>query len=325
MLWGAVIVAAGHGSRFGRPKQLVELAGAPLVAWSIRTFAHMPEIVDIVLVTESENIEAVYAIAAAVVSDKPFAVVAGGNSRQASVRAGVDALPARCNAVLVHDGARPLVRANDVRNAMRVVREGTASLLAMPVVDTIKVVESGKTQVKRTLNRQELWAAQTPQCATVHDMRRAHLEALRGETQASDDAALLERIGLDVVVVPGTAENFKVTVPEDLTRAEHLLRERAPITADQEEILLTEVFIDESLIEAVCNEIETRGGTIDGIDRDLPSGVAIRAYIASHKLAGFGERFETMASGQAMFTTHFSHFAPRSSHESLAGAQTNRP
>ena len=318
MLWGAVIVAAGHGSRFGRPKQLVELAGAPLLAWSVRTFAHMPEIVDLVIVTEPENIETVYAIAGAVVTDKPFAVVKGGDSRQSSVRAGVDALPQRCGAVLVHDGARPLVRANDVRSAMSVVRDGRASLLAVPVIDTIKVVDNRTQAVKRTLDRQELWAAQTPQCATVRDMRRAHIDALRGELQASDDAALLERAGLEVVVVPGTTENFKITVPEDLTRAEQILRDRAPITAEQEEVLLVEVFIDENLVDAVCTEIEARNGTVDGIDRDLPAGVAIRAYIASDKLAGFGERFEAITSGQAMFTTHFSHFAARASHESLA-------
>ena len=317
MLWGAIVVAAGHGSRFGRPKQLVELAGAPLLAWSVRTLSHMPEIVDVVIVTEAENVEAVYAIAAAIVGEKPFSVVKGGSSRQASVRAGLDALPQRCAAVIVHDGARPLVRANDVRNALRVVRDGHASLLAVPVIDTIKVVDNGKQIVKRTLDRQELWAAQTPQCATVRDLRRAHLEALRGEVQASDDAALLERIGIDVHVVPSTPENFKITVPEDLSRAEHILHERAPITADQEEILLIEVFIDESLIDAVCKEIEVRGGTVDGIDRDLPAGVAIRAYISSDKLAGFGERFESITSGQAMFTTHFSHFAERSSHETL--------
>jgi 2-C-methyl-D-erythritol 4-phosphate cytidylyltransferase len=318
MLWGAVIVAAGHGSRFGRPKQLVELAGAPLLAWSVRTLAQMPEIVDVVIVTEPEHVESAYAIAGAVVAEKPFAVVKGGDSRQASVRAGLDALPARCAAVLIHDGARPLVRANDVRNAMRVVRDGQASLLAVPVIDTIKVVDNTKKLIKRTLDRQELWAAQTPQCATMRDMRHAHMEAMRSQVQASDDAALLERLGLEVLVVPGSPDNFKVTVPEDLLRAEQILRERAPITADQEEILLVEVFIDENLIEAVCGEIEARQGTVDGIDRDLPSGVAIRAYISSEKLAGFGERFEAVTSGQALFTTHFSHFAPRTSHESLA-------
>jgi len=318
MLWGAVIVAAGHGSRFGRPKQLVELAGAPVLAWSVRTLAHMPEILDVVIVTEPENVEAVRAFAAAIVSDKPFSVVEGGDTRQASVRAGLEALPERCAAVLIHDGARPLVRANDVRSAMSVVRDGQASLLAVPVIDTIKVVDNAKKTVKRTLNRQELWSAQTPQCATVRDMRRAHLEAMRSEAHASDDAALLERVGIEVQVVAGSPDNFKVTVPEDLVRAEQILRQRVPITADQEEVLLIEVFIDENLIDAVCGEIEARHGTVDGIDRDLPNGVAIRAYIASDRMAGFGERFEAVTSGQAMFTTHFSHFAPRSSHEPSA-------
>ncbi len=319
MLWGAIVVAAGHGSRFGKPKQLVELSGAPLVAWSLRTLGQMPEIVDLVVVTESENVEAVYAIAAAVGNGKTFTVVKGGATRQASVRAGIDALPDRCSGILVHDGARPLVRANDIRNAMRVVRDGTASLLAIPAIDTMKVVDAATQSVKRTVDRQELWAAQTPQCATLRDMRRAHIEGLRSGLHASDDAALLERAGIDVKIVPGSVENFKITVPEDLTRAEHVLRERVPMTADQEEILLVEVFIDENLVDAVCGEIEARGGNVDGVDRDLPTGAAVRAYVSSEKLSGFGERFEAITSGQAIFTTHFSHFAPRSSRETLTG------
>lgn len=318
MLWGAIIVAAGRGSRFGRPKQLVELAGAPLVAWSIRTLAQMPEVSDVVVVTEPENIEALTAVTSALADGKPFAVVAGGATRQASVRAGLDALPERCAGVLVHDGARPLVRAHDVRNAMHAVREGVGSLLAVPVVDTIKVVDSAKQTVKRTLDRDELWAAQTPQCATARDLRRAHIEAARSDAPASDDAALLERCGMEVAIVPGSSENFKVTVPEDLARAEQLLRDRAPIGADQEEILLLEMFIDENLVDAACREIEARGGKVDGVDRDLPDGVAIRAYVASSKLAGFGERFEAVSTGAAMFTTHFSHFADRVSNETPA-------
>lgn len=315
MLWGAVIVAAGRGSRFGRPKQLAELAGAPLVAWSIRTLAGMPEIVDVVIVTEPDNVEQLYALAATLVTDKPFSVVEGGRTRQASVRAGIDALPERCVGVVVHDGARPLVRANDVRNAMRVVRDGTAAILAVPVVDTIKVVDGVRHTIKRTLERSELWAAQTPQCATVRDLRRAHIDALRSSAPASDDAALLERAGVEVHVVAGSTENFKVTVPEDLARAEQILRDRAPITADQEEILLLELFIDENLVDVACREIEARRGTIDGVDRDLPAGVAIRAYIPSSNLTGFAERFEAVASGTATFTTHFSHFSNRMSHE----------
>lgn len=318
MLWGAIIVAAGHGSRFGRPKQLVELAGAPLVAWSIRALVQMPEVVELVVVTEPESIEALTAVTSALSNGKPFRVVAGGATRQASVRAGLDALPERCAGVLVHDGARPLVRAHDVRNAMRPVRDGAASLLAVPVVDTIKVVDNLKQTVKRTLDRDELWAAQTPQCATARDLRRAHIDAARSDAPASDDAALLERSGVQVTIVPGTPENFKITVPEDLARAEQLLRERSPITADQEEILLLEMFIDGNLVDAACREIEARGGKVDGIDRDLPDGVAIRAYVASSKLQGFGERFEAVSTGAATFTTHFSHFAERASHETPA-------
>lgn len=317
MLWGAIIVAAGRGSRFGRPKQLVELAGAPLVAWSIRTLAQMPEIVELVVVAEAENLDALSTVVAAL-TDKPVRVIEGGATRQASVRAGLEALPERCAGVLVHDGARPLVRANDARNAMREVRDGVAALLAVPVVDTIKVVDANNQSVKRTLDRDGLWAAQTPQCATVRDLRRAHIDAARADAAASDDATLLERSGVNVIVVQGSPENFKVTVPEDLMRAEQILRDRSPITADQEEILLLELFIDENLVDAACGEIEARGGKVDGIDRDLPDGVAIRAYIASSKLAGFGERFEAVSTGTAMFTTHFSHFADRSSRETVA-------
>jgi 2-C-methyl-D-erythritol 4-phosphate cytidylyltransferase len=121
------------------------------------------------------------------------------------------------------------VQPADVRAGMRAVRPGTAALLAAPVIDTIKVADAAG-KVVRTLERSELWSAQTPQFATARDMRRAHAEAARADAPpATDDAALLERAGLDVVVVPGPPENFKVTLPGDLARADALLRERAPL------------------------------------------------------------------------------------------------
>jgi 2-C-methyl-D-erythritol 4-phosphate cytidylyltransferase len=110
---------------------------------------------------------------------------------------------------------------------MRAVRPGVASLLAAPVVDTIKVVD-GERKVIRTLDRTTLWAAQTPQFATARDYRRAHAEAVRYDwPRATDDAALLERAGFDVVVVESSPENIKVTHPADLARAETIVRERA--------------------------------------------------------------------------------------------------
>lgn len=311
MLWGAVVVAAGSGSRFGRPKQLVELAGAPMLSWSLRTLAHMAEIAEIVIATEPDCVEPIAAMAAQTAPEKPVRVVPGGATRQASARAGLDALSERIEAVLIHDGARPLVRASDVRRGMNAVSEGRAALLAVPVVDTIKVVDAAKGTVLRTLDRDELWAAQTPQFALLRDMRRAHLDAARNTGASTDDATLLERAGMDVHIVSGSPDNFKITIPEDLLRAEQLLRERIDHLPGEEEVLLVEIFTDENLIDAVCAEIEARDGTVDGVERDLPNGVAIRAYVKAAAFEGFGGRFEAVGRGEMTFTSRFSHFAGR--------------
>jgi 2-C-methyl-D-erythritol 4-phosphate cytidylyltransferase len=136
------------------------------------------------------------------------------------------AIPQRCDAVFVHDGARPLVTAEEVRRGMEPVGDGNASLLAIPVVDTIKVVEADTTTVSATLDRSVLWAAQTPQFATLADMLRAHEAGIAHVVDATDDAMLLERIGLAVHVVKGSPGNFKVTLPEDRERAEHAMHAR---------------------------------------------------------------------------------------------------
>jgi len=305
MIWGAVIVAAGRGTRFGRPKQLIELGGKPLVAWSIEMFAAMPEIVDLVVVTEPEFIEAMETVVRPRVGSLGVAVVRGGNTREHSVRAGLAALPAHCAGILVHDGARPLVRSQDIRAGMRVVRPGTASLLATPAVDTMKVVD-GEQKVMRTLARATLWAAQTPQFAAGADLRRAHAEAQRHHWPAStDDAALLERAGIDVIVVPGSPDNFKVTVPGDIARAEALLRDRVPLPAD-EEVLVVECFVEARAVDNILAELESRHARIDGIDRDLPAAVAIRAHVDPENLRGFGRRLHALAGEGAIFTSHVS-------------------
>ena len=312
MIWGAVIVAAGRGERFGRPKQLVELAGKPMVAWSVDAFASMPEISELVIVTEPEFVAVMESIAKERVQHATATVVRGGPDRQSSVRHGLDALSKDVAAVLVHDGARPLVQISDVRNGMLPVRPGTASLLASPIVDTVKVAGAdGK--VTRTLDRSSLWAAQTPQFASASDLRRAHADAVRhGHPPATDDAALLERAGLDVVIVESSPANFKVTLPADVTRAEALLRERGPGGPADEEILVVECFVAPEGVDAVLHELEARDARVDVIDRDLPSATVIRAYAASAALRGFGTRLNALAGEDALYTTHLSHLAPRS-------------
>lgn len=223
MKFAAVVVAAGRGTRFGRPKQLIDVAGRPMLWWSVRTFAGLPEVETIAVVTETEWIEHVRAVAADAAGAKLLGVVCGGATRQASTYEGIRALRAAAEGVFVHDGARPLVTAEDVRRGMEPVCEGHASLLALPVVDTIKVVNDARV-VAKTLDRRVLWAAQTPQFATYADMVRAHEAGMRDGIDATDDAMLLEHIGVRVHVVPGSPENFKVTLPEDHARADQLMR-----------------------------------------------------------------------------------------------------
>ena len=225
MNWAAVVVAAGRGTRFGKPKQLIEIAGEPMLAWSLRTFAGMEEIATIIVVTEAEWLTHVAGVAQYVGGGAIGAVVPGGATRQASTYEGLCVVAERYDRVFVHDGARPLVRPEEVRRGMAPVRPGHGSLLAIPVVDTIKTVDSSL-RVTQTLDRGSLWAAQTPQFATRTDMLAAHEAGLRDGLEATDDAMLLERIGVNVHVVAGTPENFKVTLPEDHTRADQLMRAR---------------------------------------------------------------------------------------------------
>jgi 2-C-methyl-D-erythritol 4-phosphate cytidylyltransferase len=226
MRWGAVIVAAGRGLRLGRPKQFIELAGVPMVGWSIATFAEMPEIAELIIATEPESMEPLCELALRLAPNLPQRVVRGGQLRQDSAREGIMALSDRCEAALIHDGARPLVTAADVRAGMREVRAGRASLLAAPVVDTIKLVDRDSLIVGATLDRGTLWAAQTPQFALTAELRAAHERGRLDGVAVTDDAALLERVGVSVVVVASTSENFKVTLPGDVTRAETILNAR---------------------------------------------------------------------------------------------------
>lgn len=230
-IWAAVVVAAGRGERFGRPKQFVELCGVPMVGWSILAFKEIPAIANFVVVTECEWLEPMRELVDRLASQTVSVVVEGGATRQESVRNGLRAVPERCTAVLVHDGARPLVRARDVRAGMNAVRDGRAAVLATPVVDTVKVVEPGSHTVVETLDRRTLWAAQTPQFAKAADLARAHERARRDGVEATDDAALLERIGVEVAIVEASSENFKVTHREDVARAQAVLRERSAVRA----------------------------------------------------------------------------------------------
>lgn len=310
MRWGVIIVAAGKGRRFGRPKQLVDLAGRPLVAWSLATFASMPEIAMLALVVDEAARPSFTHVFDGNLRGKRGLLVPGGMTRQESVYAGLRALQGEVDAVVVHDGARPLVRADDARRCMRVVAPGMASCLAAPVVDTIKAVDEHG-HVRRTLDRTTLWAAQTPQCAMYADIERAYREAGREVFEATDDAGVMEHAGIEVSVIPGTAENFKITTPADLTVAQAIVRERKPMLPDEEEMYFLEAFVPTHVVEAIINEVEANDGDLDGIDRELPQGVAVRAYLPGSNIERFRARFHIVAGHDATYTTRFSHGANR--------------
>ncbi len=300
MRWGAVIAAGGRGERFGRPKQLVEVAGLPMLAWSVRLFAEMLDIDEIVIAIDAALVAQAEMLLAEHAPDRPASVVVGGQTRQESVQRGVAALGDRVQAVLIHDGARPLARAQNVRAGMREVRQGRAAVLAAPVVDTIKEVDPQTLRVERTPERSRLWAAQTPQFAMLADLRRAYGN---GDVM-TDDTALLERAGVEVVVVPSRHANFKITLPEDIAPAEVILRRRIERGLVENEALLVEVFAGTEHIDAICRALEAHGGRVDGVERDLPRGGVVRAYIDADRLRDFETSFVPLADGTATITVH---------------------
>lgn len=300
MRWAAVIAAGGRGERFGGPKQFVEIAGLPMLGWSIQTFAGMREIVEIVVATDPSLMQRVEELLAELAPECATRVVLGGHTRQESVRNGLSVVGENVDAVLVHDGARPLVRVQNVRAGMREVRAGRGAVLASAVVDTIKVVDRETMRVRETLERSLLWAAQTPQFATLADFRKAYA----APHTATDDTALLEHVGVEVVVVPSRHANFKVTIPEDVAPAELLLRERLQQNFPEPEALLIEVFAGLEHVDQICRAIESHGGRVDAVERDLPRGGVVRAYLDADRLRDFESSFVPLADGSATITVH---------------------
>ncbi len=212
-----LIVAAGSGSRLGRaePKALVSLAGRPVLAWTLEAFSFLP--FDRTVVTAPpEHLDELSRLCG------PGArVVAGGETRAHSVRLGFDALGAADgDIVAVHDAARPLVMAEDVRRVLAAAEATGAAIAATPVVDTIKRVFDGR--VVETVDRSALYGAATPQAFRADVLRRA----LAGGRDATDEAALCEHLGIPVAVVPVSRLVFKITTPEDLELAEAILARR---------------------------------------------------------------------------------------------------
>jgi len=282
----AIIVAAGSGTRFGgeKPKQLVPLAGRPVLSHSLLTFASLDFISDIILVLPADWLETMVSEAV-----RPYGLtgmikcVPGGASRSESTRRGFEA--AEGEIVLIHDGVRPLVRAELIEEVARAAWEHGAALAAVPVSDTLKVVQDGL--VTGTMDRSALWRAQTPQGFRREILAQA-LAGAEGEA-ATDDIGLVERLGLTAAIVLSSPSNLKITTREDLRMAEALLsRNTIPRTGHGYD--LHRLVPDRPLFLAGV-EIPYELGLLGHSDADVMAHALVDAILGAASLGDIGQHF----------------------------------
>jgi 2-C-methyl-D-erythritol 4-phosphate cytidylyltransferase len=213
----AIIVAAGEGKRFGSSKPYAVLKGKRILDHSLETFDCHPGIFDMVLVLRETGQKASFLDK----YPKLKTVVKGGERRQDSVLLGFQHIdPARTDIVLVHDAARPLVKAGLIDRIIETTKAKGAAIPVLPVNDTIKRIDGNR--VSRTIDRQGLYCIQTPQGFSCEILGRAFEEALEDSEMYTDEAALVEKLGVDVFAIPGDPRNIKITVLGDLKIAEVL-------------------------------------------------------------------------------------------------------
>jgi len=222
----AIVVAGGRGTRFGgnRPKQFLELNGAPVIVQTLRQFERAGEIQNVVVVLPADQTAGFQSLIKKFDLKKVSHVIAGGETRAQSVRNGLATID-KANIVAVHDGVRPLVTPDEIDQVVRVANDKGAAILVTPAGDTLKEIEQDR--VQRTVPRQSLRRALTPQCFRFEVLKRAyeHLSEIESSgNEVTDDSLLVERLGVEIIAVVGSARNIKITNQEDLDFAAALLR-----------------------------------------------------------------------------------------------------
>jgi len=222
---GVVIVAGGSGSRAagaaGELKQFRWVGDKPMLLHAVHAFQRRPDVALVVCVLPRSH-----------AADPPpwlfqcdldrLLVSTGGNDRGESVWSGLEDLPDELTIAVIHDAARPLVTDATIDAVIAEARRGRGTVAALPVVDTLKEVD-GAGRITRTIDREGLWRAQTPQAYPLRVIEHAYVDARRAGVAATDDAALVERLGLEVVVVRGSERAMKVTEEADFARVERLV------------------------------------------------------------------------------------------------------
>lgn len=214
----AVIIAAGgKGTRMGRPKQLLKVRGQEILIRTISTFKKVKRVKEIIVVTTPET----FKIVNKKIKGLKFALA--GKERLESVKNGLKEVSTGMDLIAVQDGARPLVNPGDIEACLKAAKKDKAAVLGVFVKDTIKKVKNGK--IIKTLKREELFAAQTPQCYRTEVLKRA-LKKYGNEIFATDESQLVERLGISITAVVGDYKNIKITTPEDLVIAGALCKKK---------------------------------------------------------------------------------------------------
>ena len=222
----AVVPAGGAGTRMGggQPKQYRALAGAPILAHTLRALLRSSLIAGAVIAVPFERIAATRRVLLRHGIDRVLDVVAGGAERQESVWNGVQAVPEGVEWIVVHDAVRPFVTRELVDRLLRAARRWGAATCGVPVRDSVKRVS--EETVESTIDRAGLWLVQTPQAFRRDLLWEAHDKARRDGFTGTDDAVLVERLGARVAMVPGLPRNLKITTPDDLDIARFWLSNR---------------------------------------------------------------------------------------------------
>lgn len=219
------IVAAGNATRMGGiDKQFLKIGGLPVLLRTVRTFANSPYIDEIIIATKEENIPAVFSMLQEYEVPKIKDIVRGGKTRAESVAAAIARISPEAAYIAIHDGARPLVTEQVLKDTLQAAFLHKAAATGVRVKDTIKVVgEDGK--ILSTPDRSTLWAVHTPQIFEAKAYKSA-LETVPNSADFTDDCKLMEEAGVPVYMVEGSYENIKITTPEDTILAEAILKGR---------------------------------------------------------------------------------------------------
>ena len=218
---GVVIAGAGISQRMGEDKVFMYLAGKPLLAWSVDVCQSCELVNQIAIVLHETKLDLGQRLVTERGWSKVVEVCPGGDRRQDSVRHGLSKLKG-CDWVIIHDGARPFLTLELIRDGLEAAKSTGAAVAAVPVTDTVKRGGSDL-MIKETLNRQELWAAQTPQIFRFDIITKAH-EQIKDDV--TDGAGMVEQLGYKVKLYMGSYGNIKITTPQDLALAEVIARKK---------------------------------------------------------------------------------------------------